>query len=53
MSGYASTAKKVRELKEKSPELFCKNPKCLWRVKVEGRQDNPCRNHPLPKVTNE
>ena len=34
----------VRKSKEKNPENYCPNPKCLWRVKTrEG--DKPCPKH--------
>lgn len=33
-------AKKVRENKEKHPELYCPNPKCLWRT-----GGGPCPRH--------
>lgn len=35
---HNSTAKKVREDKEKHPELYC--PKCLWKT-----YGGPCPRH--------
>jgi hypothetical protein len=34
----------VRKSKEKNPENYCPNPKCLWRVKTRDG-DKPCPKH--------
>lgn len=42
---HGSVARSVREDKEKHPEKYCRNPRCLWRVETrEGRK--PCPKHP-------
>lgn len=38
MASHSSVAAKVREHKEKHPELYC--PKCLWRT-----GGGPCPRH--------
>lgn len=40
-----NVAAKVRHEKEQHPERFCSNPRCLWRVKHNGRVDTPCPKH--------
>lgn len=32
MTSHSSVAKAVRQQKERHPDQFCANPKCLWRV---------------------
>jgi hypothetical protein len=36
-----NTAAKVRQRKEKYPEAYCADPKCLWSLK-----SGPCPKHP-------
>lgn len=43
----ASTAAKVRKDKEAHPEMFCADPRCLWRT--GGPRGTPCRKHPTPR----
>lgn len=46
MRSYGQVAAKVRAYKEKHPELYCPDPKCLWRVVTSyGRKPNPCPRH--------
>jgi hypothetical protein len=47
----ANVAQKCRIEKEAHPELYCQNPKCLWRI-VTSRGPNPCRNHPVAEPVN-
>ena len=51
MTTHASVAAKVRQHKQTWPELYCRVPSCLWRVKHDGRPDTPCRKHPAPLPT--
>jgi hypothetical protein len=39
-----NTAAKVREAKEKNPENFCPNPRCLWRTETRYGT-KPCPKH--------
>jgi hypothetical protein len=39
-----NTAMKVRLAKEKNPENYCPDKKCLWRVKT-AQGDKPCPKH--------
>lgn len=43
---HNSVAASVRQSKEKHPELFCADPKCLWRVVKRNGKSDPCRKHP-------
>lgn len=45
----SAIAAKVRQHKESNPELYCRVPSCLWRIK-SFRGDEPCRKHPLPSA---
>jgi|GEM_PF-1369397 len=36
-----NTAMRIRQRKEKRPELYCSNKACLWNVASSG----PCRKH--------
>lgn len=45
MIAHNSVAKSVREMKEKYPQDYCADPRCLWRV-VTNRGPNPCQKHP-------
>jgi hypothetical protein len=38
---HGSVAKRVREQKDTRPELFCAEPRCLWRL-----SSAPCPKHP-------
>ena len=56
MNGRASTAKKVREAKERHPELYCPEKDCLWRTGggycPRHRQEGPyydAMNKPCPE----
>jgi hypothetical protein len=40
-----NVAAKVRKAKEKSPELYCSDPRCLWRV-VTPTGFKACAKHP-------
>lgn len=42
----SSIANKVANEKAVHPERFCSSPRCLWRVKHNGRPDSPCPRHP-------
>jgi len=37
---HGSVAAKVRQEKEASPERFCSDPRCLWRL-----SSGPCPKH--------
>jgi hypothetical protein len=39
-----SIAAKVREQKERHPERFCTDPRCLWRVETRDGF-KPCPKH--------
>ena len=43
-----NVAASVRLAKDKHPERFCANPRCLWRIVRGDGSANPCRNHPAP-----
>lgn len=45
----ANAAQAARERKEKKPQLYCPNPRCLWMT-GDGR---PCPNHSGPVWTDE
>jgi len=45
MSTHDSIAKVVRLRKEKHPEDYCKNPKCLWRTKDTPFEGGYCPKH--------
>jgi len=46
-----NTAARVRERKERLPECYCPNPRCLWLVKHNGHSDTPCPKHMrLPQI---
>jgi hypothetical protein len=51
MSSHASVAKSVREQKERHPERFCPNPRCLWKTAKLNRETQeyegggPCPRH--------
>ncbi len=47
----ANVAQQCRMDKEARPELYCRNPKCLWKI-VTRRGPNPCRNHPVATSAN-
>lgn len=47
--GYANTAARVREAKERKPEDFCAVPSCLWRTR-NAAGANPCKKHPVRPV---
>jgi hypothetical protein len=49
---HGSTAMKVRQAKEKTPENYCPNSKCLWRVKTRDG-DKPCPKHMKPTMKEE
>lgn len=35
--------------KREHPELYCRAPKCLWKIKTsDGRDLRPCERHPVP-----
>lgn len=40
-----NTAQKVRLHKEKRPELYCSDKRCLWRVVRVSGEFTPCRKH--------
>ena len=44
-----NVAQSVRLKKEKHPEIFCQNAKCLWRIWTLAGP-NPCPNHPIAQV---
>ncbi len=41
-----NTAAKVRQHKEKHPDLYCPVKNCLWRI-VTPRGEKPCQKHPI------
>ena len=41
-----NVAASVRLAKDKNPERFCSNPRCLWRIVRGDGSANPCRDHP-------
>lgn len=45
MPSHAQVAKRVREHKERRPELYCPAPRCLWRTGDGSR----CPRHPARK----
>lgn len=44
MNGYRNVAASVRERKERHPELYCADPRCLWRT-VNQAGVSPCPKH--------
>lgn len=40
MATRGQVAKAVRENKERHPELYCRDPRCLWALR-----SGPCRKH--------
>jgi hypothetical protein len=41
-----NVAAQCRQQKEKSPELFCAHPRCLWKVVKRDGTLSACQNHP-------
>lgn len=41
----SNIAARVRVHKQTWPELYCPNPRCLWRVKRDEQHDTPCPKH--------
>lgn len=48
MKSHGQVAASVAQEKERHPERFCKEPKCLWRVATRNGS-NPCKKHPQPQ----
>jgi hypothetical protein len=44
-----NVAASVRAQKEKNPELFCADRKCLWRIVKRDGTLSPCQNHKAPE----
>lgn len=42
---HSSTAKAVRENKERHPENYCSAKNCLWNTR-----QSPCKKHPLAPI---
>jgi hypothetical protein len=51
---YSSVAASVRKDKERYPERYCSNPKCLWRtVNARTGEKTPCPKHRPAAPTHE
>jgi hypothetical protein len=45
---HATLAKHVRERKEKYPQFYCANPRCLFRTfNARTNMVTPCPKHPV------
>jgi len=44
MQSHASVAKTIREQKDRYPEKFCPEPRCLWRIWTRDGA-KPCPKH--------